>query len=121
MTYLAVCVGGFIGAMTRYFFQIYLKKVLPLTQIPLSILLINLIGSFGLGLLIPNQEWLPSSGQLFLVTGFLGAFTTFSSFSLDSVFLIEKQGYIKAFVYIFVTTVGCIFSFFIGNMVVLSL
>ena len=119
MNYLAVFVGGFIGAVTRYLFQIYLKKVLPLSTIPLSILIINLIGSFGLGLLIPKQDGFQTSWQLFLMTGCIGAFTTFSSFSLDSVFLIKKHGYTKVFIYIFLTIVGCIFSFFIGNVVVL--
>lgn len=121
MTYLAVGIGGFIGAVTRYLFQSYLKKVLPLSTIPLSILIINLIGSFGLGLLMPRQEWFHPAWQLLLMTGFLGSFTTFSSFSLDSVFLIEKHGYPKAFMYIFISIVGCIFLFFIGNIVVLSL
>lgn len=121
MIYLAVGIGGFIGAVTRYLFQSYLKKVLPLTTIPLSVLIINLIGSFGLGLLIPKQNLFQTAWQLLLITGFLGAFTTFSSFSLDSVFLIEKHGYAKAFMYIFASIVGCIFLFFIGNIIVLSL
>lgn len=121
MNYFIVCIGGSLGAVTRYLLQLYLKKVLPLSTIPLSILIINLIGSFGLGILIPKEEWLHPSLQLFLMTGFLGAFTTFSSFSLDTVFLLEKHGYTKTFVYITISIVGCILLFFIGNVVAMSL
>lgn len=119
MSYWMVCLGGCLGAITRYLSQQYLKKVLPIRIIPLSVLIINLIGSFALGVLFQNQDVLQASWRLFLMTGFLGAFTTFSSFSLDTVFLIEHNEYKRAFLYVFMSIVGCIFSFFLGNIVVL--
>lgn len=119
MNYVAVCLGGFVGAVSRYYLQLYLNKLFPMRTIPLSIFIINVIGSFVLGVLFPVQDLLQASWKLFFLTGLLGAFTTFSSFSLDTVFLIEQHGYKKACIFVFISIVGCIFSFFLGNVVVL--
>lgn len=121
MNYLVIFLGGFLGAVSRYLFQTYLNKILPQGIIPLSIFTINLIGSFVLGLIIPIKEWVDLSWQLFIMTGFLGAFTTFSTFSLESVLLIEKYGYMKSFIYITISIMSCLFGFYIGNVVSMSL
>lgn len=119
MSLIMILFGGFLGAISRYFVQIFFNKILPKVTIPLSILMINLIGSFCLGVIILKE--FDSSKELFWMTGFLGAFTTFSTFSMESVFLIENYGIFKAFVYIAVSIIGCIFLFFIGNVVAMSL
>lgn len=61
----------------------------------------------------PSQEM-----RAFLVTGCLGAFTTFSTFSLDAVTLIEKQAYIEAFLYIGGSVIVCLASVIIGMWLV---
>jgi len=77
-----IAAGGFLGAMARYAMVAFVSAHWP-TRLPLGTLLVNLIGSFLLG-------WIASSGlneqiTFFLGTGFMGAFTTFSTFKLESV------------------------------------
>ena len=74
-----VALGGALGAVLRYF-------VLLLWPAPWGVLAVNVAGSFVIGLL---AERLPPPLALFLITGVLGGFTTFSAFSLDALRLIE--------------------------------
>ncbi len=53
---LSVFIGGFFGAASRYVLQIIFNRLLPAVSIPVSILLINLIGSFGLGMVLPAER-----------------------------------------------------------------
>lgn len=82
-----IAAGGFLGAMARYAMVAFVSARWP-TRLPLGTLLVNLIGSFLLG-------WIASSGlneqiAFFLGTGFMGAFTTFSTFKLESVNLFRR-------------------------------
>lgn len=82
-----MAVGGFLGAIARYAISAFVSARWP-TRLPLGTLLVNLLGSFLLG-------WIASSGMnetmaLFLGTGFMGAFTTFSTFKLESVNLVRQ-------------------------------
>lgn len=86
-TCIFIAAGGFLGAISRYYLSGYLqtKHTLPL---PLGTLVINLLGSFLLGLLLGLS--INSPTYSFLATGFLGAFTTFSTFELEAVELFRK-------------------------------
>ena len=90
--YLLVFLGAGAGGALRHAFNIGLARLLPST-VGASTLAVNVLGSFLMGMLI---EWLASKGEatqsvrLFLATGFLGGFTTFSAFSLESVLLYER-------------------------------
>lgn len=89
--------GGFIGAVSRYATQTLVSTVLP-SHVPFGTLLVNVLGSFVLG-------WLAGGGMsgqvyLFLGTGFLGAFTTFSTFKLECFQLIRKKAVISGFLYL---------------------
>lgn len=114
-----VLVGGFLGAVTRYVFQNLFNKLLPLSVIPFSILLINLIGSFGLGLIYPKKETMDGSMHILLTTGFLGAFTTFSTFSMEALELMRKYRYIDSFIYITISILGCVFAFLYGYLIMI--
>jgi CrcB protein len=74
-----VALGGALGAVLRFLATL----VWPA---PWGVLAINVLGSFLIGVL---AVWLPPRAALFLVTGVLGGFTTFSAFSLDALRLIE--------------------------------
>ncbi|MEV5113646.1 fluoride efflux transporter CrcB [Peribacillus frigoritolerans] len=113
---LSVFIGGFFGAASRYVLQIIFNRLLPAVSIPVSILLINLIGSFGLGMVLPQKESWALSLQVFLTIGFFGAFTTFSTFSMETLELIRKHRYIDCLIYITVSVLGCIGTFLCGYL-----
>lgn len=84
MNALLVAVGGFFGAMTRYGMSRVINNRFP-SAFPFGTFSINLLGSFLLGLLLGGTH--NSSITLLLGTGFMGAFTTFSTFKLENVHL----------------------------------
>lgn len=91
-TALAVGLGGFCGAIVRFYVAVEMVKYFP-NEIPLATLLVNIIGSFCIGLLIalfmiytPNELV-----KLFLITGFLGALTTYSTFAIESFILLNTH------------------------------
>jgi CrcB protein len=85
MHYLIVGCGGFFGAMAR-FGAYQLEGLLPPHRFPLATLLINVVGCFLAGLLL---ELLTRNLQLFFIVGFLGAFTTFSTFGVETIQLLR--------------------------------
>lgn len=95
-TILSIAAGGALGAVARYSVNLLSFQVLG-QDFPYGTLLVNIIGSFIMGLLIATfaHFWQPPKYINFLlVTGFLGAFTTFSTFSLDVATLFERGAYL---------------------------
>lgn len=89
---LLVAAGGFFGAITRFAISNWFKKRNK-TQFPIATFLINITGAFLLGYIIGNG--VTTGWQLLLGTGFMGAFTTFSTLKLESVQLLNlKKPYI---------------------------
>ena len=100
--YLLVGIGGALGAMLRYGAQVAIGN-LP-NGFPVSTFLINIVGSVAMGVLIgllakftPQYQ---NEIRLFVAVGIFGGFTTFSSFSLDAIALIERGDVLLAGVYI---------------------
>jgi CrcB protein len=91
-SYLIVFVGAGIGGALRHGVNLTALRLLP-ASIGISTLIVNVLGSFAMGLII---EWFalksdaPQAFRLFLTTGMLGGFTTFSAFSLETVLLYER-------------------------------
>lgn len=77
-----VAVGGFFGAISRFGLSSLIKSKTT-TTFPIATLIINLLGSFLLGIIIGSQ--LSSDWRLLFGTGFMGAFTTFSTLKLENV------------------------------------
>ncbi|MFP4522388.1 MAG: fluoride efflux transporter CrcB [Fibrobacterota bacterium] len=94
---LSVALGGSLGALSRYYSTLFFNTVKP--GFPLGTLFVNLSGSFFLGFLISwsARAHIPAEARLFLMTGFLGAFTTFSTYAAESMYLL-KSGQIKPFI-----------------------
>ena len=105
--YLIVFFGSGLGGMLRHAANVWVPRMLG-TAIPFHTLTVNIVGSLVMGLLIgyfalktdPGQDW-----RLFLTTGILGGFTTFSAFSLDTVLLFERGELALAACYV-VASVG---------------
>ncbi|MBE2984297.1 CrcB family protein [Campylobacter sp. RM9344] len=105
--------GGFFGAIFRYGLDILINKIF-ITSFPLSILFINSLGSFFIGVLF-SLKFDPSL-KFFLITGLLGGFTTFSTFSYQTVTLFSKDP-ILAFANIFLSVFMCITFCYLGVLV----
>ncbi len=104
---IGIAAGGFIGAVTRYLFYLLIES--RMWQPKVATWLVNSIGSLVLGLFI-------GSGSLsaFWLTGFLGAFTTFSTMALDLVKDIEDGRWLQASLYVFATLASGIGLFSLG-------
>lgn len=93
MTWLYIGVGGALGAMARHGLNTAVHRWLLSTSFPAGIFLINVLGSFAIGLVagltVSSRVAVTPEARLFLVVGVLGGFTTFSSFSLDTLTLIR--------------------------------
>ena len=95
--------GGALGALARYgtnvFFQAWLKS--SVAHFPFPTFSINVFGSLLLSFLFfVNYFGAPNSVKLAVGTGFIGAFTTFSTFELETLQLVQKGEYLLAFLYV---------------------
>ena len=98
---LAVAVGGAIGSVARYLVAIGSGQIFGI-NFPWGILIINVTGSFLIGVFVGlfATKWdLPQSVRIFLTVGICGGYTTFSTFSLDSYYLMERGQLLSALAY----------------------
>jgi CrcB protein len=107
--------GGFVGAIMRYYISTRISKSFP-SALPYGTLTVNLTGSFTLGLLIGNG--ISDSLSLLIGTGFIGAFTTFSTLQIESLRMMLTGKYIHLFVYNALTYILGLILAFIGYMIV---
>lgn len=110
MIWLAVALGGALGAMGRYALTTHLLPIGE-KQFPWGTLTANIVGSFCIGLcyfFIMDKQWIAIEWRPFLMTGFLGAFTTYSTFALESVLLWQQGQTSYAITYAAVSLIGCI-------------
>ena len=85
--------GGFFGAISRYMLSEYVQNLFKQTAFPYGTVAVNILGCFVLGLLTHAagaKGLLDAQTRLFLMVGFVGAFTTFSTFSLESASLFQS-------------------------------
>jgi fluoride exporter len=105
----AVGIGAIFGAWLRWGLGIWLNPVLP--EVPLGTLVANLFGGFVIGLAIEFFSLYPGIApewRLALITGFLGALTTFSTFSAEAVALLARAQYAWAALHMGLHLVGSI-------------
>lgn len=115
--FLLVGAGGALGAMGRYGASVLVMRA-GYTGFPYATLIVNILGSLAMGLLVGGlarltPEW-GREAQLFIATGLLGGFTTFSAFSLDAVTLMERGQGMNALAYILASVLASIVALFIG-------
>lgn len=116
MLYLIVFLGAGIGGALRHGVNVGAARWLG-TAIPFGTLIVNVLGSFLMGLLagfFMYRSGVPQHVRLFLTTGILGGFTTFSTFSLDAAVLIERHAYGMAAGYVVGSVAAGLAGLFFG-------
>ena len=94
-TIIWVALGGALGSAARYGVNVWSGRILG-SEFPWHTLIVNVAGCFAMGLLIELMALKLNAGndmRAFLTTGILGGFTTFSAFSLDFAYLVERKSY----------------------------
>lgn len=108
--WLFIALGGAMGALGRYAFSNAVNHWWQLS-FPLATLVVNAIGSFAMGImyvLIVDHQHLSPEWRSIVMVGLLGAFTTFSTFSLETVVLIQRGEIVTALSYIFTSVALCV-------------
>lgn len=118
-----VAVGGAIGASLRHLANLAsLRLVGP--NFPWGTMAINIVGSLAMGVFIgmlARRVGASNELRLFIATGILGGFTTFSAFSLDFAVLWERGAAASALAYAIVSVIGAILALFLGLWLARSL
>jgi CrcB protein len=98
---LLIGLGSFFGGTSRYLLQQYVQERF-LSAFPFGTLAVNLTGCFLIGLVFGlADKWnLGTEWKMFLATGFLGGFTTFSAFSNETINLIHDEQFVHAILYV---------------------
>jgi fluoride exporter len=116
MNYLLVFVGGGLGAAARYWLQGFVYAETG-TGFPYGTLAVNVLGCFLIGLLMSSMEerfLVQPSIRVFLTIGILGGFTTFSSFSFETLSLLHDGESLYALANAFGTLFLCLFGTWLG-------
>ena len=113
---LAVAAGGALGALSRFWLMTWVST-LGATRFPWGTFLVNVLGSCVIGVLyvmISEKLILTEQWRALLVVGYLGAFTTFSTFSLDAMLLLQDGRLLQAVLYIALSVVACLLGAWLG-------
>lgn len=116
MNYLFIALGGALGAMSRAYMSGNLTKLLG-AEYPFATLAINILGSFVMGIcavVIIDHFKMPGYWRELVMVGFLGAFTTFSTFSMEGMNLLHSGQFTSAFLYFLLSVLGSVAGCFLG-------
>ena len=117
--WLIIGLGGFVGAILRYWISAWIQS--GIISFPLGTLGVNFIGSFLLALIMYVSEYRGLVGmetRLFLTIGVLGSFTTMSTFSFESMKLLEQNQYILFGLNLMGTVTLCLLAVYLGKVLV---
>ncbi|EGM70139.1 fluoride efflux transporter CrcB [Shewanella sp. HN-41] len=118
---LLVALGGSIGAVFRYLISIFMIQVFG-SSFPFGTLLVNVIGSFFMGVIYALGQMSHISPELkaLIGVGLLGALTTFSTFSNETLLLMQEGNWLKAILNVVLNLSLCLFVVYLGQQLVFS-
>jgi fluoride exporter len=114
--YLLVAVGGALGSMARYWVGGLAPRLFG-EGFPYGTLVVNLVGSFLIALVMGvslNSTLIPVNLRIFLATGVIGGFTTYSAFNYETLALLQQRLWLTGGLNIAATLLGCLVSGFLG-------
>ena len=114
MSFLFVALGGALGAAGRYAISLFPVK----TGFPVLTLITNIAGAVLIGFIagvVNCREDVSQNAVLFWKTGVCGGFTTFSTFSLEALSLLERKSYFAGALYMLLSVVFCVFGVYCGR------
>ncbi len=112
----AIAAGGAVGALFRFWFSNGVYSLLG-RSFPFGTLAVNVLGSLLMGflyVLLLDRMTTPPEVRAALLVGFLGAFTTFSTFSIETLNLIEQADFFKAGLNMVLSVTACVFACWFG-------
>lgn len=121
MKYLYIGLGGAIGSILRFVFSKFSQDLFKATYFPIGTLLVNIIGSFIIGVIfeIYDQNFAINQDlKFFLTTGFCGGFTTFSTFSNETMIMVSDGNFLYASVYIFSSLFFSLLGVYLGRLLI---
>ncbi len=119
-----VGIFGSLGAISRYLIYLGCKNNFPITIIPYSTMGINTLGCFLLGVVsLLLEKDIPYYEQIYLgaAMGFLGSFTTFSTFGMELFIMLKSQNYFPLLLYLFLSITLGVLAIFLGRFFVSTL
>jgi CrcB protein len=116
---LLIGLGGAIGSISRYLLQLFIRKHWAVV-FPVGTFAVNILGCFIIGILYGltmkntgiSEEW-----RLFLIVGICGGFTTFASYSYESIVLLRNNDYLYFFMYVLLSVAVGLLVTFIGMII----
>lgn len=110
MSFVWIGIGGALGAISRYIVATAIFRWMD-KPFPYGTLSVNLLGSFAIGIAyvwLVEHQWGGDHHRQLAMVGFLGAFTTFSTFSLESVALLQQERWLAFAGYVGFSVTGCL-------------
>ena len=113
---LSIFLGGGVGALLRFLISEQIDRLF-LSSFPFGTIVVNVLGAFLMGLVVSyfaDKVNISQNIKMFLTIGFLGGFTTFSTFNLDFYQLFSNGEILASLLYLFVTFTFTVIAFYLG-------
>ena len=120
--WLLVGLGGFVGAVLRYWISGWIQS--GFITFPVGTLTVNFLGSLVLSIIVYTSQYrglLGEEARIFLTVGLLGSFTTMSTFSFESIKLLEQSEHMMFGLNIVGTVCLCLVAIYLGKVLVLAM